>query len=90
MRIFGFVSVAWCCDPSFIVYQHGLSIVRYLYWFFRHVWYWSCVFHVAFAMITRTVPAQVLVVALRSVADVAAFFPDSTVFALVLGISVLG
>ena len=36
---------------------------------------WSGVFHVAFAMITRTVPAQVLLVALRSVADVAAFSP---------------
>ena len=34
---------------------------------------WSCVFHVAFALITLTVPAQVLVVALRSVAEVAAF-----------------
>ena len=36
---------------------------------------WSCVFHVVFAMITLTVPAQVLIVALRSVADVAAFSP---------------
>ena len=32
----------------------------------------------------------VLAVALRSVADVAAFSPNSAVFALVLGISVLG
>ena len=36
---------------------------------------WSGVFHVAFAMITWTVPAQVLIVALRSVADVVAFSP---------------
>ena len=36
---------------------------------------WSCVFHVEFAMITRTVPAQVLIVALLSIADVAAFSP---------------
>ena len=49
---------------------------------------WSCVFQVAFAVITRTVPAQVLIVALRSVADVAAFSP--AVFVLVLGNSVLG
>ena len=35
---------------------------------------WSCVFQVAFAMITRTVPVQVLFVAFRSVVDVA-FFP---------------
>ena len=34
---------------------------------------WSGVFQVAFAVITRTVPAQVLIVALRIVADVAAF-----------------
>ena len=34
--------------------------------------------------------ALVLVVALRSVADVAAFFPNPAVFTLVLGISVLG
>ena len=36
---------------------------------------WSCVFQVAFVVITRMVPAQVLIVALRSVADVAAFSP---------------
>ena len=48
---------------------------------------WSGVFHIAFAMITLTVPAQVLLVALRSVADVATF---SAVFVLVLGTSVLG
>ena len=24
LRIFGFVSVAWCCDPTFIAYPHGL------------------------------------------------------------------
>ena len=36
---------------------------------------WSCVFHVAFAMITLTVPAQVLIDALCSVADVTAFSP---------------
>ena len=38
---------------------------------------WSCVFHVTFALITLTVPAQVLVVALRNVADVAAFSPNT-------------
>ena len=38
--------------------------------------FWSGVFHVTFAMITRTVPAQVLIVAVRSVADVAAFSPN--------------
>ena len=24
LGIFGFVSVAWCCDPTFIAYPHGL------------------------------------------------------------------
>ena len=24
LRIFGFVIVAWCCDPTFIAYPHGL------------------------------------------------------------------
>ena len=24
LRIFGFVSVAWCCNPTFIAYPHGL------------------------------------------------------------------
>ena len=24
LRIFGFVSVAWCCIPTFIAYPHGL------------------------------------------------------------------
>ena len=24
LRIFGFVSVAWCCGPTFIAYPHGL------------------------------------------------------------------
>ena len=24
LRIFGFVSVAWSCDPTFIAYPHGL------------------------------------------------------------------
>ena len=24
LRIFGFFRVAWCCDPTFIAYPHGL------------------------------------------------------------------
>ena len=43
---------------------------------------WSCVFPVAFAL---TVPAHVLVVALRSVAKVAAFSPIPRFLALVRG-----
>ena len=45
---------------------------------------WSCVFPVAFALIELTVLAQVLVVALRSVAEVAAFSPILRFLALVL------
>ena len=84
---YGFVSVAWSCDPTFIAYPHGLPIVRYPCWFFRHVWYLVLCFSVAFALIVPTVPAQVLVVALRSVAEVAAFSPNPRVLALVLGFS---
>ena len=73
MHIFGFVSVARCCDPTFIAYPHGLPIVRYLYWVFRLVWCLVLRFYVAFVLLTLTVPAPVLIVALRSVADVAAF-----------------
>ena len=39
LRIYGLVSVSCSCDPTFIAYPHGLPIVRYLDWFFRHVWY---------------------------------------------------
>ena len=54
------------CLPS------RFTIVRCLYWFIG-----LCgvgpVFSVAFALIARTIPAPVLVLALRRVADVAAF-----------------
>ena len=70
------------CLPS------RFTIVRYLYWFLV-----LCgvgpVFSAAFALIALTIPAPVLVLALRMVADVAFFFPNSAVFALVLGTSVL-
>ena len=60
--------------------------MRYLYWFLG-----LCgigpVFSVAFVLIARTIPAPVLVLAqgCRS----GGFFPDSVVFALVMGTSVL-
>ena len=54
------------CLPSLF------TIVRYLYWFLG-----LCgvgpVFSVAFALIARTIPALVIVLALRRVADVAVF-----------------
>ena len=56
------------CLPS------RFTIVRYLYWILG-----LCgigpVFSVAFALIVRTIPAPILVLALRRVADVAAFYP---------------
>ena len=67
------------CLPS------RFTIVRYLYWFLGLCGV-SPVFSVAFA---RTIPAPVLVLALRSVADVAVFPPIPRFFALVLGTSVL-
>ena len=54
--------------------------MRYLYWFLGLCGV-SLVFSVAFA---RTIPAPVLVLALRSVADVAVFSPILQFFALVL------
>ena len=56
------------CLPS------RFTIVRYLYWFLGLCGV-SPVFSVAFALIARTISAPVLVLALRSVADVAVFSP---------------
>ena len=50
---------------------------------------WSFVFPGACAPIPLTVPAPVLVVALRSVAEVAAFSPNTRFFIASLGISVI-
>ena len=85
LRIYGLVSVACSCNPTFIAYPPGLPIVRYRDWFFRHVWYLVLYFPGACALITLTFPAQVLVVALRSVAEVAAFSPNTRFFSLVWG-----
>ena len=85
LRIYGLVSVACRCDPTFIAYPHGLPIVRYLDWFLGMCGIWSFVFHGTCALIPLTVPAQVLVVALRSVAEVAAFSPHTWFFSLVWG-----
>ena len=52
------------------------------------MWCWSGV-SVTFALIARTFPAPILVLALRSAADVAVFSPNSAVFAVVLRTSVL-
>ena len=71
--------------PTFIAYPRGLPIVRYLDWFFRHVWYLVLCFPGACALITLVVPAQVHVVALRSVAEVAAFSPNTRFFSLAWG-----
>ena len=65
--------------PTLTVYYREVPLLG-----FRLVWRWSGV-SVAFALIARTI----LVLALCSAADVAFFFPNFTVFALVLGTSVL-
>ena len=88
LRIFGFIQCRMVLRPHLYCLPSRFTIVRYLYWFLGLCGV-SAVFSVAFALITRTIPAPVLVLALRSVADVAVFFPNSTVFALVLGTSVL-
>ena len=49
----------------------------------------SPVFSVAFVLIARTIPVPVLVLALRSAANVAVFSPILRFFALVLGTSIL-
>ena len=49
--------------------------MRYLYWFLGFCGVVP-VFSVVFALIARTIPAPVLVVVLRMVADVAVFFPQ--------------
>ena len=48
--------------------------MRYLYWVLG-MYGVSPVFSVAFVLIARTIPASVLVLALRSAADVAVFSP---------------
>ena len=67
------------CLPS------RVTIVRYLYWFLGLCGVGPG-FSVAFAW---TIPTPVLVLALRRIADVAAFSPIPQFFALVLGTSVL-
>ena len=74
LRIFGFVNVAWCCDPTFIAYPHGLLSCGTFIGFLGLCGV-SPVFSVAFALIARTIPVPVLVLALRSVPDVAFFSP---------------
>ena len=69
---FGFASVA--TPPLLPTLTISLSCGTFI-GFLGMCGVWSCVFQVAFAVITRTAPALVLIVALRSVADVAAFSP---------------
>ena len=86
---YGFISVAWSCDHTFLACPHGLPIVRYLYWFFRHVWYlvlcFSRSFCADYADGSSTGSCSCLVQCCRG----GGLFPIYEVFALVLGISVL-
>ena len=70
------------CLPS------RVTIVRSLYWVLG-LGGVSPVFAVAFALLAWTIPASVLMLALRSAADVAVFSPIPRFFTLVLGTSVL-
>ena len=73
---YGFVSVIWSCDPSFIAYPHGLPIVRYPFWFFRHVWYLVLCFSCSiYADGSSTGSCSCLVQCCR----VGGFFPKSAV-----------
>ena len=56
--------------PALMVYFREVPLLG-----LRLEWYFVRGFYVAFALITRTIPAPVLVFALRRVADVAAFSP---------------
>ena len=55
--------------PTVTVYYREVPLLS-----FKLVWCWSDV-SVAFALIARTIPAPVLVLPLRSAADVAVFSP---------------
>ena len=75
--VFAHFRLRQCCmvlRPHLYCLPSRFTIVRYLYWFLG-----LCgvgpVFSVAFALIARTIPAPVLVLALRRAAVVAAFSP---------------
>ena len=79
LHIFGLRQCRMVLRPHLYCLPSRFTIMRYLYWFFG-----LCgvgpVFFVVFALIVRTIPAPVLVLALRRVADVGFFFPNSAVF----------
>ena len=81
---YGFVSVAYSCDPTFIAYSHSLPIVRCLYWFFRHVWYLVLCF--SWSVCAACADGSC---AGSCCCRGGGFFPNSAVFVLVLGLSVL-
>ena len=74
--------------PHLYCLSSRFTIVRSLYWVLGLCGV-SLVSAVAFALFARTIPAPVLVLALRSAADVVVFSPIPRFFALVLGTSVL-
>ena len=74
--------------PPFIACPHGLPIVRYLSWFFRHVWYLVlCFWGVCAAYAAGSCAGSYCYLAQGCRGG--GFFPNSAVFALVLGLSVL-
>ena len=88
LRIFGLRQCCMVLRPHLYCLPSRFTIVRYLYWFLG-LYGVGPVFSVALALIARTIPAPVLVPALRRVANVAVFSPIPWFFTLVLGPSVL-
>ena len=89
LRIYGLVSVACSCDPTFIAYPHGLPIVRYLGWFFRHVWYLVLCFPRSLCADYADGSSAGSCRCLAQCCRGGGFFPKYAVFLASLGISVL-
>ena len=84
LRIFGFVSVAWCCDPTLLptltVYYREVPLLV-----FRLVWCWSGVF----CSVCADDSSAGSCASLAQGCLCGGNFPNSVVFTLVLGTSVL-
>ena len=87
LRIFGFVSVAWCCDPTLLptltVYYREVPLLV-----FRLVWCWSGVFCSVCADCADDSSAGSCASLVQG-CRCGGFFPNPAVFALVFGTSVL-
>ena len=73
--------------PTFIACLHGFTIVRYLYWFFRHVSFLVLFWGVCSACAGGSCADSCC--CLAQCCRGGSFFPNSADFALILGLSVL-